>query len=94
MIITILVTALKTVAHVLLLALIPLQLLTFVLPSIVVDPVISNVSLISSLFVWLFGYEAYSFFVFTVVSTVFALPAYKLSLFFLHFMHKIKLFVR
>lgn len=85
MLVVLLVTVLKTIAHTLLLVFIPLQLITFILPPIVVDPVTGIVTSISSFFVWLFGYPVYSFF---------ALPVYRLSLFIVHFIHRLKGFFR
>lgn len=90
----VIITLIKGIAHTLLLLLLPLKLLDFVFPSFVIAPVASAIGKATTLFVWLFGYNAYSFFVLTVIVTIFAIPTFKLSIFIVHFMHKIKTFFR
>mgnify|MGYP001643354367 CR=1 FL=1 len=94
MIITFLILLLKSLALVLISALFPLQFFNFILPPLSLDPIITILNRILSLFLWLFGRPAYSFFIVTVIATMFAVPVYKLSLFLLHFINRLKGFFR
>ena len=94
MIVTFVILLLKSLALLIILALLPLQLLNFVIPPLIFDPVIDVFTRILSLFIWLFGRPAYVFFVLTVIAVTFAVPAYKLSFFLLHFIHRLKGFFR
>lgn len=85
-----LLSVIKGILSTLLLSLLPLQLLNFVLPAFVLEPVLDVIGRIVTVFVWLFGQPAYGFFVLTVVATTMALPAFHLSVFLVHLAHRIK----
>lgn len=92
MIIVTLVNILKLALHGLILILFPLNILSFVLPPIVLDSISSFVHTVVLIFVWLFGLPAYNFFLLTVTITVLSLPTFHLSVFIFHLFTKIKRF--
>jgi len=92
MIVVVLVNILKLALNGLLLVLFPLNILSFVLPPIVLDSISSFVHTVVLIFVWLFGLPAYNFFLLTVTVTTLSIPTFHLSVFIFHLFTKIKRF--
>lgn len=82
------IAAAKIIAAALLLVILPLGMLSFVLPQIDFSLVAQPISSIVGVFVWLFGREAYNFFVATIILTTFFVPGMRITTFVLHVFFK------
>lgn len=68
----------------------PFSLPELLLPSSFLDPVLGAIKTVVSLLIWLFGYGAYSFFIFTVITVVFLRPVLSFSYFVVHLFSRSK----
>lgn len=81
----------KALANALLLVILaPLALSESIFPDFSVEPLVESIRSIVDLFVWLFGLEAYVFFVSTVFITVFAMPTLSIIFFIFHLFSRSK----
>lgn len=82
----------RLVASALLIVLFPVSMLSSALPSVDMTPLAGYVRAIVDIFIWLFGRESYSFFLFTVITTTFFIPATKLMTFIGHVFLRVRSF--
>lgn len=82
----------RLVASALLVALFPVAMLSAAIPNVDMTPLAGYIRAIVDIFVWLFGREAYGFFVITVIITTFFIPAAKLMTFIGHVFLKVRSF--
>lgn len=92
MLLVLIAAAVRLVASALLLVLFPVSMLSSALPHVDITPLSGYIRSLIDIFIWLFGRESYSFFVFTVITTTFFVPAMKLMTFLGHLFLKIRSF--